>query len=74
MLADQLSNGVDIMNSPIDQLIDTERLISDIKRGKGPEVILDHLLDYPIDVVSLAEVKQMMKADSSVGDIEKKQL
>ena len=58
----------------IESLIDTDRLISDIKRGKGPEVIGDHLLDTTIDVVSLAEIQQMMAADSSASAIEQKQL
>ena len=43
--------------SKANDLIDTERLINDMKKGKGPEIIHDHLMDQTIDVVSLAEVQ-----------------
>ena len=56
----------------VDDLIDTERLIEDIKKGKGPEMIHNHLMDQNIDVVSLAEIKQIMATESSVGAVEQK--
>jgi hypothetical protein len=71
-LAAQLEKGKDVNGLDIESLIDTDRLIGDIKSGKGPEVIGDHLLDTTIDVVSLAEIQQMMAADSSASAIEQK--
>ena len=55
-LAEKLESGKDILKSKADDLIDTQRLINDVKKGKSPEVIHDHLMDSTIDVVSLADV------------------
>ena len=74
VLADRLASRKSVVKSPVGSLIDTDRLIRDVQKGKGPEVIHDHLMDSPIDVVSLEELRQMVAEDTSMRDVEQKQL
>ena len=55
-LVEDLVAGKDITDDT-SLLIDTDRLISDVKQNKGPQAIRDTLLNQPIDVQSIYDAR-----------------
>ena len=54
--------------------INTEKLLADLGKGKGSEAVREAILDEPIDVVSLAEIKAMAESDPNMGALQRKQV
>ena len=72
-LVEDLVAGKDITDDT-SLLIDTDRLISDVKQNKGPQAIRDTLLNQPIDVQSIYDARQASQSDSSISAVEKAQI
>ena len=74
-LAEKLSSGEDVSSSQgLSNMINIERLITDVKAKKGPASIQDRLFQTTIDVQAIEDAKVENERDSSLSRVEKAQI